>query len=124
MNWGLHLTAKPTRRTTAIFILLSWIGIFCVFRGGIWGTAILAPLDIPPTLFSKFEWVDPTLGKIPRDHYVIDLFDYDLGPTHITHRSLAQGEFPWWNPYSSGGCPLAAEPLGMTDPLRLTLLRL
>jgi len=124
MNWGLHLTEKPTRRTTGIFIVLSWVGIFCVFRGAIWGTAILAPLDIPPTLYSKFEWVDPTLGKIPRNHYVIDLFDYDLAPTHLTHRSLAQGEFPWWNPYSSGGCPLAAEPLGITDPLRLTMLRL
>ena len=124
MNWELHLTEKPTRRTTGIFILLSWVGIFCVFRGAIWGTAILAPLDIPPTLFSKFEWVDPTLGKIPRDHYVIDLFDYDLGPIHLTHRGLAQGDFPWWNPYPSGGCPLAADPLGITDPLRLTMFRL
>lgn len=114
MRWGLSLTEKPDRQTTAIFIVLSWVGIFCVFRGAIWGTAILAPLDIPATLYVKYRWVDPTLGTIPRNHYVIDMFDYDLPPTHLAYRSLAQGEFPWWDPTPAEGVPWLQPPISVS----------
>jgi hypothetical protein len=125
MNWGLSLYEKPTRRTTLAFIVLSCVGMLIVFRAALWGEAILAPLDIPPTLFSKYKWVDPALGKIPKNHYVVDMFDYDLSRTHVAHRSLAQGEFPWWDPYSGGGAPLAAEThFGISDPIKLTIFRL
>jgi hypothetical protein len=125
MNWGLSLTEKPNRTTALWFLVLSCAGIAFVFRGALWGDAILAPLDIPPKLFTHFRWIDPTAGKVPDNHYLIDIFDYDLPLTHLTHRSLRLGEFPWWNPYSDGGRALAMEPhLGVTDPVRLLMLHI
>lgn len=125
MNWGLSLREKPTRRTTVVFVLLSWVGILFMFRGALWGEAILAPLDIPPKLFTHYQWIDPMAGKVPRNHYVIDMFDFDLPLTYLAHRSLQIGEFPWWNPYCDGGRTLAMEPhLGVTDPVRLLMLQI
>jgi len=72
------------------------------------GAGILAPLDIPATLYSKYKWIDPKAGNIPRNHYLIDMFDYDLPRNFVVHQSLANGEFPWWEPYTEGGRPLAA----------------
>jgi hypothetical protein len=122
MHWGLSLQEKPTRRTTLAFLIFSWIGILFVFGGAIWGATILAPLDIAPTLYTKYKWVDPTLGNIPRNHYLVDVIDYELPRTYLAHRSLALGEFPWWDPYSFGGAPLAAEShIGVSDPIRLVI---
>jgi hypothetical protein len=125
MDWGLSLLEKPTRRTTLAFLVLSWTGILFVFGGALWGTTILAPLDITPTLYTKYRWVDPTLGNIPRNHYLVDIVDYELPRTYLAHRSLALGEFPWWDPYSFGGGPLAAEShIGVSDPIRLIIFSL
>jgi hypothetical protein len=124
MNWKLSLTDRPTWRTTALFLLLSWFGIFFVFRGAVWGDRIVAPVDVAAALYSKYQWIDPTLGPIPRNHYVIDMVDYELARVYLAHRSLQAGEFPWWDPYSDGGGPLAAEPhYGLPDPLRLLMYK-
>jgi hypothetical protein len=124
MNWGLSLTDKPTWRTTVLFLLLSWLGIIFVFRGAVWGDRIVSPLDVAATLYTKYKWIDPNGGTIPRNHYVIDMFDYELARVYVAHRSLQAGEFPWWDPYSDGGGPLAAEPhYGLTDPLRLLMFK-
>jgi hypothetical protein len=125
MNWGLSLTEKPNRTTAVWFLVLSCVGMGVMFRGAITGDAILAPLDIPPKLFTHYEWIDATAGEVPRNHYVIDMFDFDLPLTHLAHRSLQLGEFPWWNPYCEGGRTLAVEPhLGVTDPLRFLMLHI
>src|SRR6187397_2984059 len=100
MNWGLSLTDRPTWRTTALFLALSWLAIVFVFRGAVWGDRIVSPLDVAATLYTKYKWIDPKVGTIPRNHYVIDMFDYELARVYVAHRSLQAGEFPWWDPYS------------------------
>lgn len=96
-----------------------------VFRGAFWGSAILAPLDIGPTLYSKYKWIDPNLGNIPRNHRLIDVFDYDLPRCYLAYQTLQLGEFPWWEPFSDGGGPLLAEAhSGIPDPLRLFLFHI
>ena len=96
-----------------------------VFRGAIWGDRILAPLDIAATLFNKYKWIDPTLGDRPQNHYMIDIIDHELARAYVTHGALASGEFPWWDPYSNGGGPLAAETHGgLTNPLRLLIFKI
>jgi hypothetical protein len=125
MDCGLSLTRAPTRRTTVAFLILSCLGMLFVFRGAIWGDRILAPLDIAATLYPKYKWIDPTLGDIPRNHHVIDMVDHELARAFVAHGALASGEFPWWDPHSHGGGPLAAEPHGgITDPLRLLTFKL
>jgi hypothetical protein len=124
MHWGLSLTDKPTWKTTTLFLVLSWLGIVFVFRGAVWNERIVSPLDIPAAMYSKYKWIDPNLGAIPRNHYLIDMFDYELARVYVAHRALQAGEFPWWDPYSDGGGPLAAEThYGLTDPLRLLLYK-
>jgi len=108
-----------------VFLLLSCLCILATFRGAIWGSAILVPLDIPATLYSKFQWINPEAGAIPQNHYLIDMFDYDVPRTYQAHQALQNGEFPWWDPYSHGGRPLLTEAhTAITDPIRLVMYRL
>jgi hypothetical protein len=125
MNWSSTLQEKCTGRTTLVFVVLSWLCILGVFRAALWGGAILAPLDIGATLYTKFKWIDPALGGVPRNHYFIDMFDFGLPRTYLAHQALQAGEFPWWEPYSDGGRPLAMEThLSLADPVRLVMFRL
>ncbi|HUM48008.1 MAG TPA: hypothetical protein PLD84_13845, partial [Chitinophagales bacterium] len=39
-----------------------------------------------------------------------DMADYFLPCRHFIGECLQQGEFPWWNPYSGLGTPIAADP--------------
>ena len=105
-----------------IFVLLSIAGMLFVFRGAIWNQRLLAPLDVPPNMYAKFKWLDPQASGIPRNHYVVDLFDFELPRQYAFYRGLREGEFPWWDPYSDGGHPLVAEAHNnLTDPFRLLL---
>jgi len=125
MNWGLRLQEKPSGKTLLVFVGLSWLGILIMFRGAIWGEAMVAPLDIPAKLYTNYKWIDPTAEAVPRNHYVIDIFDFDLPLTHLAHQGFQAREFPWWNPYSDGGRTLAMEPhLGVTDPLRFAIFHI
>ena len=63
------------------------------FRGAFWGSSILIPLDIPPTLYANYKWIDPGLGTIPKNHWLVDMFDYDLPRTYLAHEALRAGEF-------------------------------
>src|SRR5207244_5492467 len=70
-------------------------------------------------------YIDPTLGEVPRNHHFIDMFDFDIPRAYLAHRALHAGEFPWWEPYSHGGRPLAAEAhTAISDPIRLVMFRL
>lgn len=52
-----------------------------------------------------------------------DLVNFNYPHDLFAARSLKQGELPLWNPYLSGGQPLAADPnIGFWYPLRLLLL--
>jgi hypothetical protein len=125
MNWGLSLTENSNRATSVLFCVLSCVCSLIAFRSALWGQSILVPLDVPATLYTKYGWIDPALGKVPRNHYLIDMFDYDLPRTFLAHRTLHAGEFPWWDPCTDGGRPLASEAhMGFSDPIRLLMFRL
>ena len=108
-----------------IFVVLSVLGILFVFRDAVWNRCLLAPLDLAPSLFSKFKWMDPSATAVPKNHYIIDILDYELPRHYIGYEALKNGEFPWWDPYSHGGRPLVSEAhISFTDPLRLLLYKL
>ena len=122
MPFGCSLHEKPDQRTFIAFLILSWLCIFFAFRAALWGGAILAPMDIGPALYSKFKAIDPSVGDVPRNHYLIDTFDLMLPRQYIAHQAIQSGEFPWWEPYTHGGRPLAMEVhANLTDPIRLLL---
>ena len=94
-----------------------------LFRGAFWNAEILAPLDIPGTLYSKYAWLESG-STHPANHYTIDVFDHELPRQFLIHAAVKAGEFPWWDPYSDGGRPLAADAhVSGTDLFRLALYR-
>ena len=124
MNFGFSLHERASRKPFLLFVVLSWVCILFVFRGAVSGERILAPLDIPATIFPKFKYINPSSGKIPRNHYLIDMFDLVLPRQYLAYEAIQAGEFPWWDPYTDGGRPLAVEGhANLTDPLRLVLCR-
>src|SRR5438094_8123079 len=80
-----------------------------VFRGGLWGDALLAPLDILPAVATKYKFVDPNSSGIPANQFIIDQVTYDLPVQTSIYRAYHNGEIPWWDPYNCSGRPLLAE---------------
>lgn len=107
-------------REVGFFLLCSVLICLAVSRSAFWGSRILAPLDIAPTIFSKYRYVDPTAGNIPANHYVIDQLTFDLPLQYTIYHAYRHGEIPWWDPYTYGGRPLLADAhVNGTDPIRL-----
>jgi hypothetical protein len=107
-------------REIGLFLLCSTLICFAVFRGAFWGSRILAPVDIAPTTFSKYHYVDPSAGKLPANHYIIDQLTFDLPLQHTIYGAYRHGEIPWWDPYTYAGRPLLADAhVNGTDPIRL-----
>ncbi|MGH8093196.1 MAG: hypothetical protein ACREIF_06975 [Chthoniobacterales bacterium] len=107
-------------RASASFLVGSFLICLAVFRGALWGSTVLAPLDIAPTLLGHYRYVDPAAGHIPANHYIIDQLTFDLPLQHTIYSALHRGEFPWWDPYTYGGRPLLADAhINGTDPIRL-----
>ncbi len=86
---------------------------------------MLAPLDIPPNLFSKFRYVDPAASGVPANHHIVDLMLGDVSRNLLVHEAWQRGEMPWWDPYTDGGKPLAAEAnaVNISDPFKMLLFR-
>jgi hypothetical protein len=104
------------------FAALQCCMVLLMFRGALWGSALLAPLDIAPALFSKFSFVDPNAPPLPANHYTIDQILADVPLQHTIHGALRRGEIPWWDPYTYGGMPLLADGhANGTDPIRLAV---
>ena len=96
-----------------------------VFRGALWGGALLAPLDIPPALFTQYRHVLPAQPPVPANHYIIDGIYYDLPLQKTIHEAYRSGEMPWWDPYSFAGRPLLADAhINGTDWVRVLCDRL
>lgn len=107
-------------REVGLFFLCSTSICFAVFRGAIWGSAILAPVDIAPTIFSKYRYVDPSAGDVPANHYIIDQLTYDLPLQHTIYQAYRRGDIPWWDPYTYAGRPLLADAhVNGTDLVRI-----
>ena len=104
------------------FCFLESLVCLFVFRDALWGQSLLAPLDIAPALFSKYQFVDPNSSGVPGNHYIVDQLFYDLPIQKTIYDSLRRGEIPWWDPYTFGGRPLLADAhINGTDPVRLIL---
>lgn len=50
-------------REVGLFLLCSILICLAVFHGAFWGSQILAPLYIAPTIFSKYRDIDPSAGN-------------------------------------------------------------
>ena len=107
-------------RELCLFLLCGVLICLAVFRGSFWGSKILAPIDIAPTIFSKYRFVDPTGGNVPANHYIIDQLTYDLPLQHTIYHAYRSGEIPWWDPYTYAGRPFLADAhVNGTDPIRM-----
>ena len=96
-----------------------------VFGSALWGRSLLAPLDIPAAMYSKYHWLNEAQGPVPNNHYIVDIYAHELPRQYSIYRGLQAGEFPWWDPYTDCGRPLVAEGhISGTDALRLALYRL
>ena len=96
-----------------------------VFGSALWGQSLLAPLDIPAAMYSKYHWLNESQGPVPNNHYIVDIYAHELPRQYSIYRAMQSGEFPWWDPYTDCGRPLVAEGhISGTDGLRLTLYRL
>ena len=103
------------------FLLANVFLCLFVFRSGLWGGSLLAPLDILPALDAKFAFMDPNSSGIPANQYIVDQVTYDLPVQHTIYDAYHRGEIPWWDPYTWAGRPLLAEAhINGTDPIRLT----
>ena len=91
------------------FFLAQLVTCGFVFRSGLWGGSLLAPLDIAPALFSKYKYVDPESSGIPANHYDIDQLLADLPMQYTMYRAYRQGAVPWWDPFTFGGMPMLAD---------------
>ncbi len=109
-------------RDISFFLIASFALAFLVFGDALWGRAILAPVDIAPSLWEKFRFVDPASNGVPQNQHVVDQLSYDLPLQSLMHEAWRRGEVPWWNPYSYGGRPLLADAhCNGADPLRVAI---
>jgi hypothetical protein len=105
-----------------VFLVISACALAGLYRSALWGERLLAPLDVAPSLFPKYQWLDPSTAGVPKNHYIVDMFDFELPRQFAFYQALHAGEFAWWEPYSDGGHPLIAEAHNnLTDPFRLLL---
>ncbi len=108
------------RRAWGVWLLASVALALGLFHGALWGSRLLAPLDLAPALLAEYRWMDPEHSGIPANHYVIDQLTYDLPLQHTVYQAWRRGEVPWWDPYTFGGRPLLADAhVNGTDPVRL-----
>ena len=113
------------KRTSFLWFLLGSL-LLClfVFRDGLWGGSLLAPLDVMSNLYPKYRFLDPNATGIPANSHIIDQVDYDLPLQRTIYQSYRQGEMPWWDPYTCGGRPFLADAhISAVDPVRLLWYR-
>jgi hypothetical protein len=91
-----------------------------VFRGGLWGKDLLAPIDILPVVATKYHFVDPHSSGVPANQFIMDQVTFDLPLQTAIYRSYRSGEIPWWDPYTYSGRPLLADAhINGTEPIRV-----
>src|SRR5262245_58128372 len=105
------------------FLVIHALVCFLLFRPVIMGESIFSPLDIAPNLFSKYRYLDPNASGVPANHYIVDMILGDLSRNVLVYEAWQRGEWPWWDPYTDGGKPLAAEAnaVNVSDPFKVLL---
>src|SRR5204863_1739469 len=69
---------------------------------------------------------DPAATGVPANHWAIDLIYGDISRNFLVYEAWRAGEMPWWDPYTDGGRPLAAEAnsVNASDPFKVLLFHL
>jgi hypothetical protein len=114
-------------RRTAFLWLFGINVLLClfVFRDGLWGRSLIAPLDVLSNLYPKYRYLDPQATGVPANSHIIDHVGYDLPMQLTVYESYARGEIPWWDPYTYGGRPFLADAhISAADPVRVLIYRL
>jgi hypothetical protein len=109
-------------KRTAFLWFLAGNLLLClfVFRDGLWGGSLLAPLDIASNLFPKYRYLDPAATGVPANSHIIDQIGYDLPLQRTIYESYQRREMPWWDPYTCGGRPFLADAhISAVDPVRV-----
>jgi hypothetical protein len=105
-----------------LFLALSLAALAAAFGPALGGRTLLAPLDIYASLGARHAWIGPPADGLPNNHYLVDFYEFELPRRVTAQRALQAGEFPWWDPFTDGGRPLAAEAHGgVTDPVAFAL---
>lgn len=91
------------------FLLAELLVSLLIFRDALWGKALLAPLDIPAALWTKYRFVDPNSSEVPANHYAIDQILADVPLQWTIHQAYQRGKIPWWDPYSYGGMAMLGD---------------
>jgi hypothetical protein len=96
------LLASSASARVSLFILLGLLLSAGVYGDALIGKSLLAPLDIPFTLFTSYEKSAPRGFdvEVPENHYVIDQMTYDLPVQVLGHEAISSGRFPWWQPFT------------------------
>ncbi len=109
-------------RETILFVLASLLLSFAMFGDAMLGRSITAPVDLAPTLWERYQFVDPASGVIPKNHTIVDQLSYDLPLQWTIYHSYRNGEIPWWDPYTYCGRPLLADShVNGMDPVRVLI---
>jgi hypothetical protein len=103
------------------FLAIQALVCFLLFRPVIMGKSIFSPLDIAPNIFAKYRYLDPNASGVPANHYIVDMILGDLSRNFLVYEAWQRGEWPWWDPYTDGGKPLAAEAnaVNVSDPFKV-----
>jgi hypothetical protein len=96
----MRLTLQMNTRPVAWFLLAELLVSLLFFRDALWGRALLAPLDIPATLWAKYKFVDPAASGVPANHHAIDQILADVPLQRTIHEAYHRGKVPWWDPYT------------------------
>ena len=114
---------RSPRRPWLVFLLINCFILGLFFWPAITGRSMLAPLDLAPNFFPKFHYADPGATGVPANHYPVDMLLGDVSRNFLVHEAWRRGEMPWWDPYTDGGKPLAAEAnaVNISDPFKVLL---
>ena len=109
-----------TKRPVILFLTANLLLVGFVFRDALWGASLLAPLDIAPAFFGKYDFMGAS--TIPANHYTIDQLTQDLPVQRTIYEAYRRGEIPWWDSYTYGGRPLLADGhINGTAPVRVLM---
>lgn len=117
---NVSFSGKSSRAILFWFLIANVLLCAFVFREGLWGKALLSPLDILPAMSLEYRFMDPQSSGVPANHFIVDQVTYDLPIQHTIYEAYRHGEIPWWDPFTWAGRPLLAEAhINGTDPIRI-----
>jgi len=111
------------KKSLCWFLFLDAAFSILIFREVLWGKSLIAPFSLLPEFFSRYQYFNPGSPGPESKGFERQLLD-DLPVQYTVHQEIQKGSFPWWDPYSFSGRPLAASgDFSAADPVRLLVYR-